>query len=96
MSKPVIGSPKPDDDKRRQIWDELPHTSIDSHLSGNNVVKYIGEMGGKGTWTMARGRLPEGIPKKHLQCKKDVLTVKHVDFPEGDAKKPYSVVHASF
>ena len=111
MSKLVKGSPKPDDDKRRQIWDELPHTSMDNHFSGNNVIKYIGELGGRGTWTTARGRLPEGIPKKYLQCKKEVqinarskaaryenpvVAVKHVAFPEGAAQKPYSVVHVSF
>ena len=111
MSKLMIGSPKPDDDKRRQIWDELPHTSMDNHFSGNNVIKYIGELGGRGLWTTARGRLPEGIPKKYLQCKKEVLigprskaaryenpvvAVKHVQFPAGDEKKPYSVVRVSF
>ena len=63
MSKLVIGSPKPDDDKRRQISDEVPHTLMDNHFSGNPIVKYVGEMGGQGTWTTARGRLPEGIPK---------------------------------
>ena len=46
---------------------------MDNHFSGNNVIKYIGELGGRGTWTTARGRLPEGIPKKYLQCKKEVM-----------------------
>ena len=49
FSKLVTGPPKTDDDKRRQIWDKLPHTSMDNHFSGNPIVKYIGEMGGKGT-----------------------------------------------
>ena len=102
---------KPDDDKRRQIWAEIPHTLMDNHFSGNPIVKYVGEMGGQGTWTTARGRLPEGIPKEYLESRKDVkvgprskaaryenpvVAVKHIDFPEGDEKKPYTWVHVSF
>ena len=32
LSKLVIGSPKSDNDKRRQIWDEIPHTLVDNHF----------------------------------------------------------------
>ena len=63
LSKLVIGSPKPDDDKCQQIWAKIPHTSMDNHFSANPAVKYIGEMGGKSTWTTARGRFPESIQK---------------------------------
>ena len=48
LSKLVSGSPKPDDNKRRQIWVEIPHTSMNNYFSGNFVVKCVGEMGGKG------------------------------------------------
>ena len=41
--------------------------ATDNHFSGNPDMNYFGEMGGKGIWTTARGR----IPKKYLQCKKD-------------------------
>ena len=110
LSKLVIGSPKPDD-KRQQIWAKMPHTSMENPFSGNPVVKYVDEMGGKGTWTTARGRLPEGIPKKYLQCRKDVkvgprskaaryknpvVAVNHIEFPARDVRKPYTVVHVSF
>ena len=70
-------------------------------------MKYVGKMGGKGTWTTARGRLPEGILKKYLQCRKDVkvgpqskavryknplVSVKRIEFSARDVHKPYSCI----
>ena len=63
FSKLVIGSPTPNEDKRRQIWDEIPHTSMDNYFSGNPIVKYVGKMGDKSTWTTACDRLPQDILK---------------------------------
>ena len=71
----------------------------------------LAKTGGKGTWTTARDRLPKDIPKQYLHAKKGtlinsrskaarfenpVVAVKHVTFPEGSNKKPYTVVHVSF
>ena len=111
LRKLVKGAPKPDDDKRRQIFTKMPHITMDNHFSGDRIIQLIGESGGKGTWTTARGRLPGGIPKKHLHGKKDVpinarskaarfenpvVAVKHVTFPAGDTRKPYTVAHVTF
>ena len=84
---------------------------MDNHFSGDKIIQLIGESGGKGTWTTARSRLPGGIAKKHLHAKKDtpinarskaaryenpIVAVKHVTFPAGDPRKPYTVAHVTF
>ena len=44
----VQGNPKPATDKRRQIFTELPHITMDNHFSGDHIIKLIGERGGSG------------------------------------------------
>ena len=68
----VHSNPKPATDKRRQIFTELPHITMDNHFSGDHIIKLLGERGGRGCWTTQRGRLIKKIPKTHLHGKKGV------------------------
>jgi hypothetical protein len=55
MSIPlVIGATKDQMDKRKQIFTECVHIAMDSFFSGDEVLRYLGEEGWKGTMTCRR------------------------------------------
>ena len=43
----IIGNKQDPDDKRRQIFEEPPHLTMDNFFSGDMVTKYLGEQGWK-------------------------------------------------
>jgi hypothetical protein len=62
LINPLIkGNQKDDGDRRRQIFEEPPHITLDNFFSGDQVVHYLGERGYKVTMTCRRDRLPKGI-----------------------------------
>ena len=107
----IIGNKQDPDDKRRQIFEEPPHLTMDNFFSGDTVTKYLGEQGWKGTMTCRRDRLPNGVDKKHFNYVKGapvnqrskvarfnqpIVAVKHVLGDEVTGTKPYTLVHCSF
>ena len=47
MTKLIKGAPRPESDKRRQIWTQMPHLTFDNHFSGDPVIQHVGENGGR-------------------------------------------------
>ncbi len=54
----VVGVTKNLTDKRKQIFSEGVHIAMDNHLSGDDVLRYLGEGVWKGTMTCRCNRLP--------------------------------------
>ncbi len=62
----VVGATKDPTDKRKQIFSECVHVAMDNHFSGEDVLRYLGEGGWKGTMTCSRDRLPKSVPRKYF------------------------------
>jgi hypothetical protein len=107
----MVGARKDDGDRRRQIFHEPVHITMDNYFSGDNIMKYLGERGYKATMTCRRDRLPEGVPKTAFHYMKGVkvdnmtrvarfeqlvVAVKHVAHLPGSEKKEYTLTHVSF
>jgi hypothetical protein len=60
----VVGATTDPKDKRQQIFSECVHIALDNHFSGDDVLRYLGEGGWKGTMTCRRDRLPKSVPRK--------------------------------
>jgi hypothetical protein len=60
----VVGTTKDPTDKRKQIFSECVHITMDNLFSGDEVLCYLGEGGWKGTMTCRRNRLPKAVPRK--------------------------------
>jgi hypothetical protein len=54
----VVGTTKDPTDKRKQLFSECVHIAIDNHFSGDDVLRYLGEGGWKGTMTCRHDCLP--------------------------------------
>ncbi len=66
MNPLIKGKPKKPQDKRKQIFEEPPHITMDNFFSGDKVMTFLGQEGWKATMTCRRERLPEGVPKKYV------------------------------
>jgi hypothetical protein len=65
--KPLInGAPKEPNDKRRQIFEEHVHVSMDNFFSGGKVLRFLVEGGWKATMTCRRDWLPKEVPKMYF------------------------------
>ena len=62
----VVGTTKDPTDKRKQIFSDCMHIAMDNHFSGDDVLRYLGEGGWKGTMTCRRNRLPKSVPRKYF------------------------------
>ncbi len=62
----VIGANKKPTDKRKQIFCEHVHIAMDNLFSSNEVMRYLGEGGWKGTITCRCDSLPKSVPKKYF------------------------------
>ncbi len=62
----VVGTTKDPTDKRNQIFSECVHVAMDNHFSGDDVLRYLGEGGWKGTMTCRRDHLPKSVPRKYF------------------------------
>ncbi len=75
---------------------------MDNLFSGDEVLRYLGEGGWKGTMTCRRDRLPKAVPKKYFNFikeapvntrskvawfEKPIVAVKHVKQPNSDTEK---------
>jgi len=95
----VVGATKDPTDKRKQIFSECVHITMDNLFSGDEVLRYLGEGGWKGTMTCRRDRLPKSVPKKYFNFIKaapvnarskvarfetPIVAVKHVKQPDSD------------
>jgi hypothetical protein len=100
----IIGNKQDPEDKRRQIFEEPPHLTMDNFFSGDMVTKYLGEQGWKGTMTCRHDRLPNGVDKKHFNYVKGapvnqrskVARFNQPIVAEVKGTKPYTLVHCSF
>jgi hypothetical protein len=61
----VVGTAKDPRDKRKQLFSECVHIAMDNHFSHDDVLRYLGEGGWKGTMTCRRDRLPKSVPRKY-------------------------------
>ncbi len=95
----VIGATKDPTDKRKQLFSKCVHIAMDNLFSGDEVLRYLGEGGWKGTMTCRRDRLPKSVPRKYFnfikaapvnaRCKvaqfeKPIVAVKHVKHQDSD------------
>ena len=95
----VVGATKDPTDKRKQIFSECVHITMDNLFNGDEVLRYLGEGGWKGTMTCRRDRLPKSVPKKYFNFIKaapvnarskvarfetPIVAVKHVKQPDSD------------
>jgi hypothetical protein len=62
----VVGATKEPTDKRKQLFSECVHTTIDNLFSDDDVLHYLGEGGWKGTMTCRHDCLPKCVPKKYF------------------------------
>ncbi len=95
----VLGATKDPTDKRKQISSECVHIAMDNFFSGDEVLRYLGEGGWKGTMTCRRDRLPKSVPRKYFnfikaapanarskvaQFEQPTIAVKHVKHQDSD------------
>jgi hypothetical protein len=95
----VVGATKDPIDKRKQIFSDCVHLTIENHLSGDDVLRYLGEGGWKGTMTCRCDRLPKSVPRKYFnfikaapvnarskvaQFEQPIIAVKHVKHQDSD------------
>ena len=95
----MVGATKDPTDKRKQIFSKCVHITMDNLFSGDEVLRYLGEGGWKGTMTCRRDRLPESVPRKYFnfikaapvnarskvaRFEKPIIAVKHVKQPDSD------------
>jgi hypothetical protein len=62
----VKGASKEATDKRKQLFDEPVHITMDNFFSGDEVLTFLGERGWKATMTCRRDRLPRKVPKSYF------------------------------
>jgi hypothetical protein len=62
----VVGATQDPTDKRKQLFSECVHITMDYLFSGNEVVRYLGEGGWKGTMTCRCNHLPKSVPRKYF------------------------------
>jgi hypothetical protein len=62
----VVGATKDSTDKRKQIFSECMHIAMNNHFSGDDVLRYLGEGGWKGTMTCRCNCLPKYVPRKYF------------------------------
>jgi hypothetical protein len=95
----VIGTTKDLTDKRKQIFSECMHIAMDNFFGGDEVLRYLGEGGCKGTMTYRRDCLLESVPRKYFNFIKAapvnsrskvarfeqlIIGVKHVKHQDSD------------
>ncbi len=91
----VVGATKDPTDKRKQIFSECMHIAMDNRFSGDDVLRYLGEGGWKGTMTCRRNRLPKSVPRKYFtstsskqhqsrQFEQPIIAVKNVNHQDTD------------
>ncbi len=95
----VVGATKDPTDKRKQLFSECVHIAMDNHFSGDDMLRYLGEGGWKGSMTCRRDRLPKFVPRKNFnfikrapvnarskvaQFEQPIIAVKHVKHQESD------------
>jgi hypothetical protein len=95
----VVGATKDPTDKRKQLFSKCDHIAIDNHFSGDDVLRYLGEGGWKGTMTCRRDHLPKSVPRKYFNFIKAtpvnarskvarfeqlIIAVKHVKHQDSD------------
>jgi hypothetical protein len=61
----VVGATKDPTDKRKQIFSECIHIA-DNHFSGDDVLRYLGEVDWKGTMTCRCNHLTKSVPRKYF------------------------------
>jgi hypothetical protein len=59
----VVGATKDPTDKRKQIFSECVHVTMDNLFSGDEVLHYLGEGGWKGMMTCRCDCLHKAVPK---------------------------------
>jgi hypothetical protein len=69
----VLGTSKDPTYKRKQIFSECVHIAMDNFFSGDEVLRYLGEGGWKGTMTCRCDRLPKSVPRKYFNFIKAAL-----------------------
>ncbi len=62
----VVGATKDPTDKRKQLFSKCAHITMDNLFSSDEVLRYLGEGGWKGTMTCRRDRLPKSVPRKYF------------------------------
>jgi hypothetical protein len=95
----VVGATQDPTDKRKQLFSECVHIKMDNLFSGQEVLRYLGERGWKGTMTCRRNRLPKSVPRKYFnfikaapvnarfkvaRFEKPIVAVKHVKHQDSD------------
>ncbi len=95
----VVGATKDPTDERKQIFSECNHIAMDNNFSGDDVLRYLGEGGWKGTMTCRCNRLPNSVPRKYFnfikaapvtarskvaQSEQPFIAVKHVKHQDSD------------
>jgi hypothetical protein len=95
----VVGTTKDPTDKRKQIFSECVHIAMDNHFSGDDVLRYLGEGGWKGTMPCRRDHLPKSVPRKYFnfikaapvnarskvaQFERPIIAVKNVNHQDSD------------
>ncbi len=68
----VVGATQDPTDKRKQLFSECVHITMDNLFSGDEVVRYLGEGGWKGAMSCRRDRLPKSVPRKYVNFIKAV------------------------
>ncbi len=102
MIAPLItGITKDPTDKRKQIFSKCTHIAMDNFFSSDNVLRYLGEGGWKGTMTCRCDRLPQSVPRKYFnfikaapvnarsevaQFEQPIIAVKHVKHQDSDTE----------
>jgi hypothetical protein len=95
----VVGATQDPTDKRKQLFSECVHITMDNLFSGDEVVRYLGEGDWKETMTCRRNRLPKSVPRKYFNFIKaapvnarskvagfenPIVAVKHVKHQDSD------------
>jgi hypothetical protein len=95
----VVGATQDPTDKRKQLFSECVHITMDNIFSGDEVVRYHGEGGWKGTMTCRHDHLPKSVPRKYFNFIKTapvnarskvarfenpIVAVKHVKHQDSD------------
>ncbi len=95
----VVGATKDLTDKRKQLFSKCIHIAMDNHFGGDDVLRYLGEGGWKGTMTRRCNCLPKSVPRRYFnfikaapvktrskvtQFEQPIIAVKHVKHQGSD------------
>ncbi len=95
----VVGATQDPTDKRKQLFSECVHITMDNLFSGDEVVRYLGEGGWKGIMTCRHNCLPKSVPRKYFNLIKaapvntrskvarfehPTIAVKHIKHKDSD------------